>query len=399
MRRTFFKTLFPSLTAAIFWTILITPYAEGRVAVIPLPAISTSRNGGVEVGNLTAILITDEKGEVKYIMAPSVTFNDITGVNFVYRLIGFQEGGKTYQIVAGHSIDVDYEFSARYQDPKLLDGRYAYAVNVDYFRDTTYRFFGFTNQSVESDETNYTNGELMGSASFGRNFNDFYRLSFTERVRRVRIDQGKVGDLPFTGTIFPDAPGLGGAFILGERLSLTYDSRDDVATTTAGKYGGVYAELAHDFDHNAAAFQKFGLDLRTWIPMAGKRYVTALRGRVELTTGQRPFYEQSSLGGDNSLRDFGSQRFIDDHSILFNIEERIDILKTTIFGITAEWEFAPFLDVGKVFSDFSQDFWQNYQVNPGIGFRAVVRPNVVGRFDFAYGPEGVTSFVGLGFPF
>jgi len=386
--------------ATILWTILFSPNAEGKVSIIPLPAISTSRNEGLEVGNLTAILFTDEKGEVKYIMAPSVTVNQTTGVNFFWRLLGFQEGDRDYQIVTGHSLDVDYEFSGRYQDPKFLDGRYAYSVNFAFFRDTTYRFFGFTNQSRSENETNYADGELKGLLSFGRNFNQFYQLSFTERVRRVRIDLGKVKSLPFTGTIFPDAPGLQGALVLGHRLSLTYDSRDDVSTTSTGRYGAVYAEMAHDFEQNASPFQKFGLDLRTWFPTAGKRYITALRSRVELTTGQhRSFYEQSSLGGEDSLRNFGANRFIDDHSILFNLEERIDLLKTSIFNVVAEWEFAPFLDIGKVFSDFGKRVFQDYQVNPGIGFRALVRPNVVGRFDFGFGPEGATAFVGLGFPF
>jgi outer membrane protein assembly factor BamA len=400
LRKTFFKRIFLSLTAAVLGTALFSPDAESKVAIIPLPAISTSRNEGVEVGNLTAFLFTNDEGVVRYIMAPSITYNKTIGLNLVYRLIGFEEGGKSFQIVAGHSIDVDYEFSARYQDPKFLNGRYAYSLNVDFFRVSTYRFFGFTNQSSEANETNYTDGEFKGAFSFGRNFNDFYRLSFTERLRRVRIDQGKVEALPFTGTIFPDAPGLSGALILGERLSLTYDSRDDVSTTSSGSYGAVYAELAHDFENNDSPIEKYGLDLRHWIPMAGKKYVTAMRGRVDLTTGQnRPFYERSTLGGDDTLRNFGAQRFIDDHSILFNIEERIDLLKTTIFGIVAEWELAPFLDVGKVFSDLGKNFWENYQANPGVGFRALVRPNVVGRFDFGFGPEGATTFVGLGFPF
>jgi outer membrane protein assembly factor BamA len=388
------------LSTLILWTGLFSPNAGARVTIIPLPAISTSRNEGIEVGNLTAILFTNDEGIVRYIMAPSITYNKTIGVNLVYRLIGFEEGGKSYQIVAGHSIDVDYEFSARYQDPKFLNGRYAYSLNVDFFRDSTYRFFGFTNQSSESNETNYTDGELREAFSFGRNFNDFYRLSFTERVRRVRIDQGKVADLPFTGKKFPDAPGLSGALILGERLSMTYDSRDDVSTTTAGSYGAVYAELAHDFENDASPFEKYVLDLRHWFPMADRKYVTALRGRVELTTGDhRPFYERSSLGGDDTLRNFGNNRFIDDHSIVFNIEERIDLLKTRIFDVDAEWELAPFLDVGKVFSDFGKHFFENYQANPGVGFRALVRPNVVGRFDFGFGPEGATTFVGLGFPY
>jgi outer membrane protein assembly factor BamA len=390
------------LILSVFWIIFSSfpSNAEAKVSIIPLPAISTSRNEGLEIGNLTAILITDEKGELKYIMAPSVTFNETTGVNLFWRLLGFQEGDREYQIVTGHSLDVDYEFSGRYQDPKFLDGRYAYSVGLNFFRDTTYRFFGFTNQSSSQDETNYTNGELNSWFSFGRNFSQFYRVSLTERVRRVRIDQGKVNNLPFTGTLFPDAPGIHGAMILGHRLSLTYDSRDDISTTTTGSYGAVYAQITHDYDQNASPFQKYGLDLRTWFPTADKKYVTALRGRVDLTTGQhRPFYEQSSLGGSDSLRDFGSQRFIDDHSILFNIEERIDFLKMTLFAVRVEWEVAPFVDVGKVFSDFGKRVWEDYQVNPGIGFRAVVRPNVVGRFDFGFGSAGVTTFVGLGFPF
>jgi hypothetical protein len=398
--RTYIKTVLFYLAAAIFWMSALPRTAESKVAIIPLPAISTSRNEGVEVGNLTAILFTDDKGVVKYIMAPSITYNKTIGTNFVYRLLGFEGGGKNFEIVAGHSLDVDYEYILRYQDPKFLDGKYAYAFDVDYFRDSTYRFFGFTNESSEANETNYTDGEMREWFSFGRNIGDYYKLAVSERVRRVRVDLGKVEALPFTGTLFPDTPGLKGALILGERLSFTYDARDDAATTTDGRYATVYAELAHDFENDASPFEKYGLDMRSWFPAAEKKYVTAVRGWVELTTGPgRPFYERSSLGGADTLRDFGSQRFIDDHSLVFNIEERIDFLRTAIFNVIAEWEFAPFLDVGKVFSNFAQDFWQDYQVNPGFGFRALVRPDVVGRFDFAFGQEGLTTFVGLGFPF
>jgi outer membrane protein assembly factor BamA len=391
-----------SLFLVVFslWIVFSSSNAEGKVSIIPLPAISTSRNEGLEVGNLTAILFTDEKGIVNYIMAPSVTYNETTGVNLFWRLLGFQEGDRDYQIVVGHSIDVDYEFSGRYQDPHFLNGRYAYSVDLSFFRDTTYRFFGFTSQSRSQDETNYTDGELKALLSFGINLNPSYRLSFAERIRRVRIDRGKVKSLPFITNIFSNVPGLPGALILAHQLSLAYDSRDDTTTTTTGSYAAAYAEIDHDYENNASPFQKFGLDLRTWFPLAGKRYITALRGQVELTTGlHRPFYEQSSLGGEDSLRNFGANRYIDDHSVLFNIEERMDLMKMALFGVRVEWEFAPFLDVGKVFSDFGKRVFQDYQVNPGIGLRAIVRPNVVGRFDFGFGPEGSTVFVGLGFPF
>ena len=35
----------------------------------------------------------------------------------------------------------------------------------------------------------------------------------------------------------------------------------------------------------------------------------------------------------------------------------------------------------------------------GMGFRAVARPNVVGKVDVGFGEEGARLFVGLGYPF
>jgi hypothetical protein len=42
---------------------------------------------------------------------------------------------------------------------------------------------------------------------------------------------------------------------------------------------------------------------------------------------------------------------------------------------------------------------KNFVVNPGVGFRAVVRPNVVGRVDVGFGNEGPAIFATLGYPF
>jgi len=42
---------------------------------------------------------------------------------------------------------------------------------------------------------------------------------------------------------------------------------------------------------------------------------------------------------------------------------------------------------------------KNFVVNPGVGFRAVVRPNVVGRVDIGFGKEGAAIFATLGYPF
>jgi hypothetical protein len=42
---------------------------------------------------------------------------------------------------------------------------------------------------------------------------------------------------------------------------------------------------------------------------------------------------------------------------------------------------------------------KDFEFNPGVGFRAVVRPNIVGRLDMGIGRDGPAIFVGLGYPF
>ena len=43
--------------------------------------------------------------------------------------------------------------------------------------------------------------------------------------------------------------------------------------------------------------------------------------------------------------------------------------------------------------------FQDYRMTPGVGFRAIVRPNVVGRLDYGYSREGGAIFAGLDFPY
>jgi hemolysin activation/secretion protein len=121
---------------------------------------------------------------------------------------------------------------------------------------------------------------------------------------------------------------------------------------------------------------------------------------VQATIGTDvPFFEQSSLGGQNNLRGYGVDRFIDQHLIALSIEERIHLVRTKIAGVTAEFEIAPFLDTGQVFSNFKDVSFKSYRMTPGIGFRGLVKPNVVGRIDYGYSREGGAVFAGLDFPY
>lgn len=90
---------------------------------------------------------------------------------------------------------------------------------------------------------------------------------------------------------------------------------------------------------------------------------------------------------------------MDDTLLLVNFEERFRFSRREIFEHELDLEVAPFVDIGRVMGHFSFDKLSNPQINPGIGFRVISLPNVVGRLDIGYGKDGANVFVGLDYPF
>ena len=82
-----------------------------------------------------------------------------------------------------------------------------------------------------------------------------------------------------------------------------------------------------------------------------------------------------------------------------NLEERIRLFRWEVFDVIADWEVAPFVDFGSVMESFDISNSGSFEFNPGIGVRAVVRPNIIGRVDVGFGKDGPAVFVGLGYPF
>jgi outer membrane protein assembly factor BamA len=145
------------------------------------------------------------------------------------------------------------------------------------------------------------------------------------------------------------------------------------------------------------------LELKKLFPSDSKRLILVVRGELQTTFGTEvPFYERSSLGGQNNLRGYGVDRFIDNHLAALSIEERIHVMRIRVMNVIADFEVAPFVDAGTVFPSFrslSSRQLDDYKITPGIGFRGIVRPNIVGRLDYGYSTEGGAVFAGLDFPF
>jgi len=393
------------LACVIGTAALALPWAQSHAeesTYFVIPAVATARNAGTDVGLIVPFIFADEEGRITKIIAPMYINNEFLGNRGTINLFWYPARGDAFKLIASYTEVIERKFVFDVQRLLLEGGKYSFEGNVGFFKNATARFFGIGPTTTEGQETNYTDRELLGFITAGIYVGPGRRVLLTERLRNVEIQPGGIPDLPFTQSVFSGIKGTGGGTVLGHRLAFQDDTRDDSLTPTTGRFFNMYIELAQSLTAGSSTtFSHYGAEYKTLIPSETKRYTFVFRAMINATVGGQeiPFFERSSLGGQNTLRGFGVGRYVDNHALVMNIEERIQLFHLRVFGTTVEVETAPFLDVGKVTNTFRYRALSQYQANPGIGFRAIARPNVVGRVDLATGNEGQVVFAGLDFPF
>jgi outer membrane protein assembly factor BamA len=379
---------------------------EGRALAettyFPIPSASTTRNDGNDAGLIVPILVTDPDGELKYLHAPMIIHNSYLGVRGTYNLFRYDPGGRQTRIQASWTEQIERKLVFSYLDPALSEGRYSFNIGASFFKNATSRFFGLSQETKEQDETNYTAREVRANWKLGAYLNEVTQVAVGQRYREVRIQRGGAKALPYTmETPLRAVNGMLGAAILGHRVTFHYDTRDNLISPTVGTQITAYVELNQNFRNgDNPVYSRTELEIKKLFPSESKKMILMVRGNLQTTHGfEVPFYERSSLGGQNNLRGYGVDRFIDDHLVSLNIEQRINVTRMRVANVMAELEIAPFIDVGKTFNTFKKRQFKDYEATPGIGFRALVRPGTVGRIDYGYSSEGGAVFAGLDYPF
>ena len=373
-----------------------------KVVNIPLPVIKTDPNEGVSLGALSALLLHNRKDEIGTMVVPQVNHNDNFGTTASIFGAFYPAPGRQWELHLSRSSHVNQDYDFKFRDRTLLDQRLDAAGELFAFTDGSARFFGFQSQSAASNETNYADEEVGFAVSAAYSLLPRVRLVVGDRFRRVNIGRGAVTSLPSIQQRFTadEVPGIDGFTTHAQQFGLTYSSLDDAVMPTEGLFVKAVFELSTSALGSGATYRHYTVEVKTFLPLADSRYVTAVRVAYNQTLGDDvPFLERSILGGKNTLRGHGDNRFIDSSYVLVNIEERVRLFRYRLFNVNTDWEIAPFLDLGAVARNLLDVTTKNFVVNPGVGFRAVVRPNVVGRVDIGFGKEGAAIFATLGYPF
>jgi surface antigen Omp85-like protein len=375
---------------------------EVKVVTIPLPVIASSPNEGITVGALSAFLLHDNNDNINALLAPQVNYNKNFGVSSTLYAAFYPSPYRFWETNLSKStiINEDYEFKLRdktFLDKKLEINLFAFA-----FSDGSARFFGFDAGTPRQRESNYTDTEIGFNLSVGYDIGRHIQVILGERFRNVAIEPGAVTSIPYIKDHFRDqhVPGIDGFAAHTQRISLVYSTLDSFTSPTYGGFAKVTLENSSKVLGGSADYRHYEGEVKAFIPLDNARYISVFRLVYNQTLGEDvPFLEQSILGGENTLRGYGRNRFIDNSYFLLNLEERIRLFRWEIFNVKADWELAPFIDLGSVMSRLDRSGGKQFEFNPGIGIRAVVRPNIIGRVDVGIGHDGPAVFVGLGYPF
>jgi outer membrane protein assembly factor BamA len=373
-----------------------------KVVTVPLPVIASSPNEGITAGALTAFLLHNREDEVSTLLAPQVNYNPNFGITTTLYGAFYPSSHQSWEVNLSQSTKVNNDYEVKFLDRTFLAKKLEMNGFLYYFNDGSARFFGFQSTSRTEDESNYDDREYGFTLSAGYQIAKHFQLVLGERFRKVDIETGAINSVLFIRDRFSTAavPGIDGFSAHAQKIAIVYSTLDSAVMPTFGGYTKISMENSSRMFGSSADYRHYEAEMKGFIPLDKARFISVFRLAYNQTLGEHvPFLEQSILGGENTLRGYGRNRFIDNSYFLLNLEERIRLFRWEIFNVTADWEVAPFIDFGSVMETLDRASTRNFEFNPGLGVRAVVRPNIIGRVDVGFGKDGPAVFVGLGYPF
>jgi hypothetical protein len=259
-------------------------------------------------------------------------------------------------------------------------------------------FYGLGRNSAHDQHTAYWRQafDSIGGATLA--LAPSFHITGTAGVLNVRMLSGREGSIPSTEDRFSlaDVPGLQpGTWTnylhLGAGLDI--DRTDgNLVFPKGGRYRGSFSRYKGIGDP-VGQFSRVDIDVRQYVavPRTGNQ-VVALRVLTSSVSGAEagkvPFYFLPRLGGDTTLRGYGTSRFMDRSALAVDAEYRVLLVKhLQLLGL---------VDLGDVAPSFSALRPSKFHSSTGLGARYQFAPAFLGGVDVAHGSEGWAAIVRLG---
>jgi outer membrane protein assembly factor BamA len=314
------------------------------------------------------------------------------GVKFEGRdLFGGATVGDVNLLVA---LNRQQKATVNFGNPEL--GRFMLFGTAAWYTDPAVEFFGLGNNEIGPDPlSNHEMRRARFGVTAGYRILKKFAVVLAAFYRDTNVSNGTDDDTPSTQRFAPGLPGVHGAPSNYLSAALVYNSRDDLVRPTEGWEMLIkYLNADHALFNRDTDYQKLLFDVSFIQPLVWRRQVIALHANTEVVFADDediPFFELSSLGGNDTMRGYFPQRFLGKGSALLNAEYR---LKLYDFNFRKLWDVSidgvGFGDVGRVYED-SEDFrkhpFDHIRYSYGGGVRIAFSSGLVARIDAGFSPE------------
>lgn len=350
--------------------------------------------------NDSSIAEAGDSGDVKYFHSLTRSSIEPFPILMYDTDIGFGYGAKVFFLnCIGYSESFDllafnsskgerwYRFSFSMPDMEARQGKiYTLAIDFigDYDKLIKNSFFGIGNTSDYDECEHYTEETIDLNLSVNRGFSDLLVGEFGTRYKSVsNFNMEPDGRLR---KIYQDnSDSNASAFSLFGIIR--YDSRNSLINPSKGIVILAEYETSLKLNTKNSSFRKLGLSLQNYNELLFPGWIFASRIAVKTMIGNIPIPLFLSLGGNNTLRGYPQDRFIDKSILLFNGEIRFPLI----------WRFGGLLgvDAGKVFHSFSELDTKNIHNNLTAGLRFYME-NFVVRLDTGFSRETMGLYFNFG---
>ncbi len=273
---------------------------------------------------------------------------------------------------------------------------FMFYATANYFRDASKEYFGLGNNDAGPEElANYDIKRTRIGVTLGYRVLRRVALTLSAMYRESDVDPGKRDQSPRLQRFAPRLPGVHGGESNYVSAAVVYNSRDEVVRPTRGwEVIAKYLSSSGAIFNGNTDFSKFILDASYTMPLVWRRQVLAVHGNTEVMFGNDkhiPFFELTSLGGDDTMRGYWPDRFLGKGRMVFNVEYRlklVDFQFRKLWGVTIDG--VGFGDAGRVYKgadDFRDHFADHLRYSYGGGTRIGFSSGLVARIDVGFSDE------------
>ncbi|MCW8333375.1 BamA/TamA family outer membrane protein [Vibrio sp. SCSIO 43135] len=199
----------------------------------------------------------------------------------------------------------------------------------------------------------------------------------------LRLQYKKAIEESVSSTVAQDADFIYGQenpFALGLGIALQWDTRDVAVNARKGQFFSLEYANYQDNIGSDSNFEKMEADYRFyWTPVKGSTF--AFLNTANFSSGDVPYYELPTFGGQDSMRGIYYGRYRDMHSVEHTMEYRQSFLSD---GDYTKHGFTLWAGIAST-AEHTSELYQEQIYSYGVGYRYELQPRMNVRVDLGFG--------------